>query len=215
MVEPGIAIFARVSTSRQDTDRQVSDLRALVESRYHGAVVHTLIEVMSGSTLTAQRPQVQQLLHLARTGQIKKVLVTEVSRLGRKTVEVLTVLDELTKAGVSVFVLNYQMETLLPNGKRNPMASLLFTVVAEFAQLEKENLVERIKSGMAEAKRKGVHTGRAKGTAKEDKAVLKDYPKVVGLLRDGLSVRAICKLTDVSDKTVQRVKRILAAQKVG
>lgn len=71
---------------------------------------------------------------LASERKIQKVLVTEVSRLGRRTSEVLQAIETLTDLGVSVYVHTYSLETLTPKGKRNPTASLLFTLLAEFAR---------------------------------------------------------------------------------
>ena len=112
-------------------------------------------------------------------------MVSEVSRLGRSTVEVLQIVEELTQLGVSIYVQNFGIETL-KNGKRNPVAQFMFTLLAEFARLERETLRERILSGMDEARRQGVTIGRPVG-ATEDKAVfLKKYAAVARQLRAGL-----------------------------
>ena len=89
---------------------------------------------------------------------------SEVSRLGRSTVEVLQIVEELTQLGSSSYVQNFGLETL-KNGKRNPVAQFMFTLLAEFARLERE----RILSGMDEARRQGIRIGRPAGTT-ENKA---------------------------------------------
>lgn len=207
-----VVLFARVSTSRQDNDRQLSDLNECAQ-RLGFEVVHTITEVMSGTKRRAERPALQELLATCRKRKVGKVLVTEISRLGRRTVEVLNVLDELTEAGISVYVQSYGIETLLAGGKKNPLASLLFTLLAEFAQMEKETQRERIVSGQAEARRKGVQIGRKFGSTKSDAEILTAYPKVVRLLRSGNSIRQIVDIAKVSDGTVQKVKRILTKGK--
>ena len=78
--------------------------------------------------------------------------MSEVSRLGRSTVEVLQIVEELTQLGISIYVQNFGIETL-KNGKRNPVAQFMFTLLAEFTRLERETLRERILSGMDEARR--------------------------------------------------------------
>jgi DNA invertase Pin-like site-specific DNA recombinase len=205
-----VAIFARVSKKSQVTDRQVSELKAYAKRQSY-QIVAAFTETISGSTKNERRPMLQNLLELALTGKIQKVLVSEVSRLGRRTSEVLQVLEQLERARVSVFVLNYSLETIKPDGSRNPMAQFLFTLLAEFARMEKELLVERINSGLEEAKRQGKKLGRPAGTTTEDQDLIKKYPAVVRNLGKGLSIRQVSKLCDVADNTVQKVKKALIA----
>lgn len=155
------------------------------------------------------------MLALAHHRSIDKVLVQEVSRLGRSTVEVLQVVEELTELGVSIYVQNFGIETLKKgrtgspgDGKlqRNPVAQFLFTLLAEFARLKRETLRERILSGMEEARRKGKKIGRPEGSLKEAENYLQDYPGVVRNLKQGLSLRQAAKVCEVSVNTVRKVK---------
>ncbi|SDK34435.1 Site-specific DNA recombinase [Catalinimonas alkaloidigena] len=209
-----VALFARVSTNRQDAQRQIDDLQAYADRQGY-RVVATELEAISGATKTTKRPHLQALLAAGAAGTIQKVLVTEISRLGRNTLEVLQVLERFTEVGVSVYVANYNLETLTAGRspaakKKNPMAQLMFTMLAEFARLERETLVERTISGMQAAKRKGKHIGRPRGSTKTKDQLLKEYPGVVRDLREGLSLRKIAKIREVSVDTVQKVKKLLA-----
>ncbi len=197
------AIFVRVSKREQDYQRQLEDLRAVAKNQ-SVQVVAEISEKISGIRTNLERDGIQELLLLSRKGTIQKVLVCEVSRLGRSTVEVLQVVDELTELGVSIYVQNFGIETL-KNGKRNPVAQFLFTLLAEFARLERETLRERILSGMDEARRKGKKIGRPDGTREEKSDFLKKYAPVIRNLRAGLSVRKTAKLCDVSINTVRKV----------
>lgn len=201
------AIFVRVSKREQDYQRQLEDLRAVAKNQ-SVRVVAEISEKISGVRTNLERDGIQELLLLSRQGAIQKVLVCEVSRLGRSTVEVLQVVDELTELGVSIYVQNFGIETL-KNGKRNPVAQFLFTLLTEFARLERETLRERILSGMDEARRQGKKIGRPDGTTEEKADFLKKYAPVIRNLRAGLSVRKTAKLCDVSINTVRKVNEYL------
>ena len=200
-------IFVRVSKKEQDYQRQVEDLRTVAQSQAV-QVVAEISEKISGAKRNQDREGIQQLLELSRRGAIQKVLVSEVSRLGRSTVEVLQIVEELTQLGVSIYVQNFGIETL-KNGKRNPVAQFMFTLLAEFARLERETLRERILSGMDEARRQGITIGRPVGATEEKAIFLKKYAAVVRQLRAGLSVRKKAKLCGVAINTVRKVKVLL------
>ena len=200
-------IFVRVSKKEQDYQRQVEDLRAVAHSQ-GVQVVAEIAEKISGAKRNQDREGIQQLLELSHRGAIQKVLVSEVSRLGRSTVEVLQIVEELTQLGISIYVQNFGIETL-KNGKRNPVAQFMFTLLAEFARLERETLRERILSGMDEARRQGVTIGRPVGATEEKAVFLKKYAAVARQLRAGLSVRKTAKLCAVAINTVRKVKTLL------
>ena len=197
-------IFVRVSKKEQDYQRQVEDLRAVAQSQAV-QVVAEISEKISGAKRNQDWEGIQQLLELSRRGAIQQVLVSEVSRLGRSTVEVLQIVEELTRLGVSIYVQNFGVETL-KNGKRNPVAQFMFTLLAEFARLERETLRERIRSGMDEARRQGIRIGRPVGATEEKVVFLKKYAAVARQLRAGLSVRKTAKLCEVAINTVRKVK---------
>jgi DNA invertase Pin-like site-specific DNA recombinase len=204
-------IFVRVSKREQDYQRQLEDLRALAKTQ-NLEIVTEIAEKISGAKDNQERDGVQELLRLAQKGIIQKVLVQEVSRLGRSTVEVLKVLEELTSLHVGVYVQNFGFETL-KNGKRNPIAQFMFTLLAEFARMERETLRERILSGMEEARRQGKHLGRPDGSLENKETFLKKYPSVVRNLRQGISVRKTAKICDTSINTVRKVNDYLNPKK--
>lgn len=200
-------IFVRVSKKEQDYQRQLEDLRAVARSQAV-QVVAEIAEKVSGVRRNQERAGIQQLLELSRRGAIQKVVVSEVSRLGRSTVEVLQIVEELTQLGVSIYVQNFGIETLR-EGQRNPVAQFLFTLLAEFARLERETLRERILSGLDEARRQEKKIGRPIGTKEERAVFLQKYEAVSRQLRTGLSVRKTAKLCAVAINTVCKVKALL------
>ena len=205
-MQPAV-IFVRVSKKEQDCQRQVEDLRAVAQSQAVQVVAETA-EKISGAKRNQEREGVQQLLALSRRAAIQKVLVSEVSRLGRSTVEVLQIVEELTQLGISIYVQNFGLETL-KNGKRNPVAQFMFTLLAEVDRLEHETLRERILSGMDEARRQGIRIGRLVGATEEKAVFLKKYAAVARQLRADLSVRKTAKLCEVAINTVRKVKTLL------
>lgn len=203
-----VAILVRVSTSEQNTDRQLSELTGYADSKeYHIVTVET--EIISGATKNDKRTAIQRILQLARANKIQKLLVHEVSRLGRDTAQVLATIEELHTYGVSVVVMNYQLETLNANGSLNSMAQFLLTLLTDIGRMERATLIERVKSGMAEAKRKGKTIGRPKNSTKDKNVILKEYKHVIKYLNDGQTVRNTATLAKVGISTVMRVKKLL------
>jgi DNA invertase Pin-like site-specific DNA recombinase len=201
-----VGFFVRVSSKSQEYDRQISDLTAYAEK-----MDYQVVQVISASkTAKEHREAISQLLELARSGKIEKVLVTEVSRLGRRTADILQVIEELSDLRVSVYAHNFGQETLTKEGKRNPTINLVYTLLAEIARMETELLSERIRSGQAEARRKGKKLGRRQGTTKPAEQLLKDYSGVVKDLNAGLSIRQTAAIRKVSKNTVERVKKAMA-----
>lgn len=205
-----VAILVRVSTTRQETDRQVSELAAYAESKGY-KIIETCKEEISGAASEDDRHGLQRVEELARCGAIKKVLVHEVSRLARKNSVAHAFVETLEDLKVSLYWHQQGIETLLPNGKRNPAAAIMFALLAEMARAERETLSERIKSGLEEAKRKGRKLGRPVGSRLSEKEFLKKHGDVCRRLREGHSIRNTAKITGKGVSTVQRVKATLAA----
>lgn len=200
-----VAILVRVSTLKQETDRQVSELKAYADSKGF-EVVEVCEEQISGMADESDRHGLHRVEELARTGAIKKVLVHEVSRLARRNSVAHAFVETLEDLGVSLYWHQQGIETLLPNGKRNPAAAIMFALLAEMARAERETLSERIKSGLAEARRKGRKLGRPQGSTVSDKEFLAKHSDIVRRLREGHSVRNTAKITGKGGSTVQRVK---------
>lgn len=206
-----VAILVRVSTSKQEVVRQISELEAVAEAN-GWEVVETLQETISGNANLEDRPALRRIVQLGDTGKIKKLLVHEVSRLSRRPSVALTFVEILEGLKVSVYWLAQNVETLLPSGKRNPSAAIMLALLAEMAKAERETLRERILSGLEEAKRKGIKLGRPAGSSMDRTAYLQKHHRVVRLLQKGMSIRNSASVAEVDKATVCRVKRILEAK---
>jgi DNA invertase Pin-like site-specific DNA recombinase len=117
----------------------------------------------------------------------------------------------LEECGVSLYWHAQGIETLLPSGKRNPAAGIMLALLAEMARSEAEVLRERIKSGLAEARRKGVRLGRPEGTTLARDTFLQKHKDITRQLKSGQSIRNAAKITGKGVSTVQRVKLALSA----
>ncbi|MVN76926.1 hypothetical protein GO988_11380 [Hymenobacter sp. HMF4947] len=204
-----VVLFARVSSEAQDFGRQLRDLQRHAE-RAGCQVVATIAEKLSGSRRSrAKRPDLDQLLSLAKSGKVRQVLVTELSRLGRRARETRQVVEELADLKVSVYALNIQLGSLLPSGQPNPIARLIMTVLMEVDEMETERLGQRIRSGQEKAYAAGRQKGRPVGTTQAESKLVLKYPKVVKYLHNGLTVREIAGLCACSTNTVLKVKAAL------
>ena len=198
-------IYARVSSAgdRQSTERQIEDLTRYAEEKGL-EVVRIFQEHVSGAKSNREREVLAECLEFCRAEHPGTLMVTELSRLGRSTVEVLKAVEDLTVAGVNVFILDLNLSTLDDEGKENPVAKMVLTVLALGAEMERKLILGRLNSGRELAKKRGVAMGRPKGATDD---LLKKYPEVVKYIRKGKnSIREIAKLTGVSVSTVQRIK---------
>jgi DNA invertase Pin-like site-specific DNA recombinase len=205
-----VAILVRVSTVKQETSRQISELRIYAASKGY-EIVEICQETVSGNANGDERHGLRRAEALAVEGKVKKVLVHEISRLARRNSVAHHFVETLVECGVSLYWHAHGIETLLPNEKRNPAAGIMLALLAELARREVELLRERINSGLREARHKGVKLGRPKGTTLDRKVFLQRHKDVLRQLKAGQSVRNAAKITGKGISTVQRVKLALAA----
>lgn len=200
-------IYARVSSTndRQDTSRQIEDLKRFANSQ-DIEIVSIFEEHISGAKKLEERQVLTTCLEYCRKKAVNYLLLSELSRLGRSTLQVLRSLDILHEAKVSVYIQNLGLYTLQPNGDVNPIASIMVTVLAEMANIERSNIQYRLNSGRANYIAKGGKLGRKVGAIKTEDKKKEEYKDTIALLKKGYSVRNIAKLQGVGISTVQRIK---------
>lgn len=200
-------IYARVSSvnDRQDTTRQIEDLKkyAVLQDI---KIVRIFQEHISGAKKIEERQVLTECLEYCTEKGVDYLLLSELSRLGRSTLQVLRSLDILHEAKVSVYIQNLGLYTLQPNGEANPIASIMVTVLAEMANIERANIQYRLNSGRANYIAKGGKLGRKAGSIKTEERKREEYRETIALLKKGYSVRNIAKLQGIGVSTVQRVK---------
>lgn len=198
-----VVILARVSTDKQEYQRQVNELTDYC-NRVGWSVEATFCNKISGAKTIEERTEIQDL--------IKYVQEHEISRVGRNTLEALKVIQLLNEHGVSLYVKNYNLETLT-DGKVNPVASLICTILLEIASMERLTIKERMTSGrnqyIAKCRKEGIKMGRPSTYRKSEDAYRQQYCKEFSLLKKGISLRNITAITGTSVNTLRKLKRMV------
>lgn len=203
-----VVIYARVSTTGQDYQRQLSELRGYA-SRMNYEVIHVFAEKISGAKKVAEREALTDLLKYVEENEVDKVLIYECSRLSRRAVDFLQVIEHLTERGVSVYIYQNGLETLLPDGSPNPIAQLVLGILAQFNSMERGLIRSRMQSGYNHFRQQGGKVGRKVGYRKSEDELREQYGKEIQLLRKGLSLRNIAAITCTSTGTLQKIKKII------
>jgi DNA invertase Pin-like site-specific DNA recombinase len=151
MGETKVAIYTRVSTLDQSNEGQEHELRQYAKQR-GWSVIRIYADKVSG--LKSSRPALDELLQDARKRKFSCVAVWRIDRLGRSVSHLLEVLETFKALGIAFVSFSEAIDTSTPTGM------MVFTVLAAVAALERSILVERIRMGLDNAKRRGVRLGR-------------------------------------------------------
>lgn len=204
-------IYSRVSSvgNRQDTERQTNEL-----SEYAARMGYNLVgvyeEKISGFKKLEDRPVLSQMLNDITKLHIDKVLTWELSRIARNVIQGLSFIEELNSRKVSLFIKNYNLESLYEDKSINPLTMFMVQILASVAAMEAETTKTRFQSGYRNYINNGGKVGRKPGHTISDGDFLKKYSEVVKLLKRGLSIRQISKLTEnTSTTTILKVKATL------
>ena len=200
-------IYARVSSvgDRQSTERQVEDLKRYVAIS-NMDLVYVFEEKMSGAK--ENRPILTECVDFCISNHVNTLCVSEISRLGRSVKIVVNTIDELTKAGVNIYIQNIQLNTLDNDGQPNPIAKIITAVLSSFSEVERNLIISRLQSGRKLAlEKKNVKMGRKVGSVKSKERKQEEYGKVIRSLKAGKSIRDTAAICGVSVSTVQRVKK--------
>ena len=186
-----VAIYARVSTTDQNYEGQLEELRSLA-NRSGWTVTETYSEKISGTKSTEDRPELKRLMRDARLRRFEKVLVWSVDRLGRSMKNLVYVLTELKENKIDIFSYKQAIDTGTVTG------SMFFQFLGIFSEFENTIRKERQLVGIRKAKERGVRFGRKPTTEAQ-------IAKIQWMKRNGSSIRAICREVRVSPNTVQAV----------
>ena len=208
-----VVILARVSTSKQEYDRQIKELTE--HSLMMGwDVAKVFANKVSGAKKNEDRKEIMEMLSYIEQHHIDKVCVLEISRLGRNTLEALKIIELLNEHKVCLYIKNYNLETLDKNGKINPITSLITTILLEISQMERNTIKERMASGrdqyIAKCRREGIKMGRPSSYRKSDEKMKEQYKKEISLLKQGMSLRNINAITGTSIMTIRKLYKYVS-----
>ena len=182
------ALYARVSTNGQDPTVQFLELREFCDRRGFQIAAEFVDKGVSGSR--EQRPALDRLMAACRKRQVDAVVVYRYDRFARSLRQLVNALEEFRCLNVDFISIHEGVDTSTPNGR------LVFGIFASIAEFERELIRDRVRSGVAAAKARGVHVGRPR--------VPVDATRIACLRRQGLSWSEVTRETGVSKGTAQR-----------
>lgn len=203
-----VVILARVSTDKQEYNRQVVELTDYC-SKMGWDVAKVFTNKVSGAKKNEDRSEIMEMLAYVEENKIDKVCVLEISRLGRNTLEALKVIELLNEKKICLFIKNYNLETLDAKGNVNPITSLICTILLEISSMERHTIIERMASGrdqyIAKCRATGKKMGRPSTYRKSDDTMREQYKKEISLLKQGMSLRNINAITGTSIMTIRKL----------
>ena len=203
-----VVILARVSTDKQEYNRQVVELTDYC-SKMGWNVAKVFTNKVSGTKKNEDRSEIMEMLAYIKENKIDKVCVLEISRLGRNTLEALKVIELLNEKKICLFIKNYNLETLDAKGNVNPITSLICTILLEISSMERHTIIERMASGrdqyIAKCRKEGIKMGRPSTYRKSDDTMREQYKKEISLLKQGMSLRNINAITSTSIATIRKL----------
>ena len=203
-----VVIYTRVSTQGQEYERQLAELRDYA-ARMNYEVVEEFSEKVSGAKKVEEREALMSLLRYVEAHKVDKVLIYECSRLSRRAIDFLSVIESLTARKISVYIHQNGLETLLDNGQPNPIANLVMGILAQFNSMERSLIRSRMESGYNHYRQQGGQVGRKVGYRKSEEQMKADYAKEIQLLKKGLSLRNVSAITNTSVNTLRKLKLFL------
>lgn len=203
-----VVILARVSTDKQEYNRQVVELTDYCAKMGY-EVMRVFANKVSGAKKNENRSEIMEMLAYVEDNKIDKVCVLEISRLGRNTLEALKVIELLNEKKICLFIKNYNLETLDAKGNVNPITSLICTILLEISSMERHTIIERMASGrdqyIAKCRAAGKKMGRPSTYRKSDDTMREQYKKEISLLKQGISLRNINAITGTSIATIRKL----------
>ncbi|BDX37296.1 hypothetical protein CYCD_06510 [Tenuifilaceae bacterium CYCD] len=203
-----VVCYVRKSSDDQNWERQLVNLKEIAEQR-NWNVIRTFCESVSGTTHANSRKEFNSMIKYIEQKNIKIILISEISRLGRKVTDILTTIESIHEKSISLYIQQFNMLSF-ENGKENPSVKLLCQMMAIGAEMENTLRKDRQTEGIAVAKLQGKYQGRKEGAIANKKKYFIKYKNVLELLeRSELSVRRIAVITGHSVNTIRKIKHLI------
>jgi DNA invertase Pin-like site-specific DNA recombinase len=193
-------LYSRVSSQSQNEERQVQKTEGFD---------YVLVDKCSGLIPLWERPQGSQIKKLIDSNHLTHLEVHSIDRLGRSTLDVLSIWKELTEKGVMVVCRNPTLRNLDENGKEDKFSQLMMSILSTMSDFERSLIRERQMEGIRLRKEKGLYKGRQIGTTESSESFLsKSKNKEISkLLERGLKYSEIQKIHGCSPNLIQKVRR--------
>ena len=200
-------IYARVSTQGQDYDRQLAELKQYAD-RMGYDIVKTFSEKISGAKKVEERQAMSELLNYVEGNKVDKELIDECGRIRRRAIDFLAIIEIFNEKKISLYIHQNGLETLLPNGEVNPIATLVLGILAQFNSMERSLIRSRMESGYNNFRNNGGVVGRKTGYRKTAEQMKEEYAEEIRLLKKGYSLRNIAKITHTSVNTLRKLSAL-------
>ena len=200
-----IVLYCRCSTSAQDYHHQLTQLRKYAHKQNY-EIVKEFSEKISGAKKIEERAAIKELLDFVKTNKVDKVVVYEASRLSRRQIDFLSIIEQLTELGVSLYILQNGLETLLPDKTPSPIANLVLGIMSQFNSLEKTLIRARMSIGYEHHRASGGSVGRKVGYRKSEDEYRLTYDREIALLPKGNTLKDVRAITGTSINTLRKLK---------
>lgn len=210
----GITVIGvcRVSSLEQSYQRQIDEIQEYCDQQ--GWTLQKIFtNKISGATKIEQRNEIMGMMDYIKNNHVDKVIALSVDRVGRSVAEASKIIAFLHEHKVSLYIKNYNMETLNPDGSINIMGNFLVNLLVSVAEWEKMNIRERLSSGYQVHLRRhredkeSYPLGKPKNCVKTPEQYKAQYQKEISLLRKNLSLRNISAICGTSVNTIRRIKK--------
>jgi DNA invertase Pin-like site-specific DNA recombinase len=207
MIHMEAIIYSRVSSLSQDYERQLINLKSIAQEKgWH--VRRTFQEKISGTIKSGSRSEFKSLMDYIDKTPVQVVMVSEISRLGRRVVDVLNFVELLHEKGIALYIQQFNMLTM-ENNNENPIAKMLLQMLSIGAEMENNQRKIRQSEGIKLAQLKHVYSGRRRGAKTSPASLLEKYPNISDMIdKSNLSLRRIAVISGHSINTVRKIKQL-------